>query len=131
MFTLYFRRVDGVLFAVNYQGLPHPSGFDPAQHFFFDADRQPNQRTERGVEATSAIRPATPDELAAFDAAQLDAEARNLVDLPLTRALIAYLRARLNEHRQAPNQGRPPLTPEEMRRDLIAEYKAAKGGPPS
>jgi hypothetical protein len=124
-FRLFFRKADGVLFAISRRPeLLTPPGFDPTFHFFFDSDREPDRRTERGVEATSTIRAATAAEIAAFDDERKTGEAGAFVDDKRQLATLIFLIRRLNELRQQPAQAFPALTPAQVRQGIIDEFKA-------
>lgn len=82
----------------------------------------PDKRTQRWDGATD-VRPATPAEVAAFDASEADAEARGAFDnTKAIKAVALYYRTQINEVRAALLL--PPLTVADVRQGIIDAYKA-------
>ncbi|MDJ0948869.1 MAG: hypothetical protein QNJ94_08105 [Alphaproteobacteria bacterium] len=80
-----FERAAGLFISgTRFDDLPH----DPATHLQLELPAYPDRRTERW-DGADGVRPATAQELADFDAAELDDQARQ--ELDETKALRAMV----------------------------------------
>lgn len=72
----------------------------------------------------AAVVSKTQVEIDAFDAAKATAKMTGEVDQKVLKAMLSYLRKRLNEVRQAPLTIWPALTIQDVRDGVVAEYQA-------
>lgn len=96
MTNTVFNRATGAFFGFSLENLERHVPFDPATHVAITLPVAPNPRTERW-DGAAGIRPATPQEIADFDAANApDTALEDLVTLEIgTPAEQAAARARL------------------------------------
>lgn len=112
-----FERATGLYSGgTRYDDVPH----DPATQVQVELQNFPDRRAERWDGATG-VRPATAQELADYDAAQKDVEAKALVDAPALQAAMTTFLAELNAVRRAVNLPERALA--DIRAAVVEEAK--------
>ena len=107
----------------SWEAVEQHQSFDPVTEVVVQVSSPPNLRTQRWDGATG-LRSATPQEVADYDAALVDAEAQVRIDDKLLKAMLAYLVQRLNELRTQPSTALPPLTAQDVKAGIVAIYKS-------